>query len=60
MGTVATVRDLKEPLELMVEHGCIRPKLSGHSGKKGGPTSEPYEVHPDLFDKKDAFGGFGG
>ena len=59
-GTVATVKDLKEPLELMVEHGWIRLKLPGHSGKKGGPASESYEVHPDLFDRNGGFGGFGG
>jgi len=59
-GAVATVKDLKEPLELMVEHCCIRPKVPGHSGKKGGPASESYEVHPDLFDNNNGFGGFGG
>jgi len=59
-GTVTTIKDLKEPLEVLRDHGYMRPKVPGHSGKRGGPTSESYEVHPDFIPQNEGFGGFGG
>lgn len=44
-GRFATAKDLTAPLDLLTEHGHIRPQPTATNSKGGRPTTT-YEVHP--------------
>ncbi|WP_371408051.1 hypothetical protein OHA10_12310 [Kribbella sp. NBC_00662] len=46
-GRFATAKDLTPALELLTDHGHIRPKPAT-TGSKGGRPSMTYEVHPSA------------
>ncbi|WP_371405262.1 YfjI family protein [Kribbella sp. NBC_00662] len=50
-GRFASVKDIKPALELLTDHGHIRPQPTPVSSK-GGRPSDTYEVHPSVHNDR--------